>query len=407
MSGITLICPHCNSPLKVTTRHLGKKGRCCHCKRVFVMQKQFLRSRQHVAEQEVLTWLGRSSPFDENDEPIDPPAQAPQPPAPQQVVKPAPAKQAARQPAPAAAEPAVRSDGSRFNIHLDHVDEMGAFFHFAPALLHDELFRCSFPQRCVLCGSKENLSVYPVIWSCKLEGARRKETPDTSPYVVKLSEMDNARGRELLAKLKPVKHIPEPFCLPLPYYVCPSCSPVGAVMTHVHQKYPQNKQEQMVEVCELGISSLATAQRFARRVCGENTQAVQRIEQARQECISGTWQALPLAVRNRINQWYHPGPDEKFVAYISDADFAKAEAGAAGLVVTDRRIVFRKSVSRVELDRADQIDVQAQPGRNGHTMLVISQDGQQARMLADTQCVEQITKMIESTPAGLTGHRTG
>jgi hypothetical protein len=173
-------------------------------------------------------------------------------------------------------------------------------------------------------------------------------------------------------------------------------------MTHVHQQYPANRQEQMVEVCELGISSLAAAERFARRACGPETQAVARIRKARSECLTDQWQALPLAVRNRINQWYQAQPDETFIGYVSDADFAKAEAGTAGIVVTDKRLVYRKSVARVELDRTGRISVEKGPAGDGQTTLILRDEaGQEARMKADSSCLGHIRELIdgESPPA--------
>ncbi len=409
MSKITLICPNCRSPLKVTTRHLGRKGRCPECRNVFLLRKKYLRPSGRINDDDVLTWLGPASPVDADDEPIESPARAPgateatggenqggpaEAKPPETPIKPTPAKR------PAPPQPVVQAEG-RFNVAVDHVDAMGAFFRFDPRLLADDAFRCSFPQRCVLCGSKHDLSVYPVVWSCKLEKARKSDQPDQTPYVLKLADLDAAKGRDLLARMREVKYVPEPYCLPFPYYVCSSCSPVGAVMTHVHQQYPANRQEQLVEVCELGISSLAAAERFARRACGPETEAVARIRQARSECLTDQWQALPLAVRNRINQWYQAQPDETFLGYVSDADFAKAEAGTAGIVVTDKRLVYRKSVARVELDRAGRISVEQAPARDGHTLLILRDaEGQEARMMADSSCLGHIRNLVNGHHAG-------
>jgi len=397
MAKLDLVCPKCCAPLHIDEKFLGKKGRCPTCKSVFVIDRSLMRTGGHhdASELDVVTWLGAPAIRDEPEAAGDTPARtAPTRTAPT-FRRPSPSAR----PSPGAAEPA------RFKIRLDHVDNMGAFFLFDARLLRDDRFRSSFPQRCILCGSQTSLSVYPVVWSCKLKAgkkSRARDAVDHTPYVHKLADLGDAQDGELIGRLKNVENVPEPYCLPFPYYVCPSCSPVGALVTHVHTRESRSQPGVMREICELGISSLSQAERFAKAVCGPETTAVARIHKARQECTSDEWRRLPLAVRNRIKLWYSEQPGERFVAYVSDADFAKAEAGTAGLVVTDQRIVYRKSVAQAEFSRSQPISLEEQTV--GHrTLLVLSAaGGKWAKLSVDPDCMHDIRRLLRVGAKGRT-----
>lgn len=419
MSVIALICPACSAPLRVDAKCLGRKGRCPSCGKVFVLTESMTRPDGSATDDDVLGWLGKSvRPARQQQEPT--PAKL----TPKQGAAASGDRGEDESDAPASDEtfaedadpgqqtqvgeqaPAggVAADDSRFNIRLDHVDSMGAFFLFDSRLLRDDAFRAAFPQSCILCGGKDDLSVYPVVWSCKLQGkVDKNDLLRQGPYVRRLDELTHRKGRKMLSQLKRVENIPEPYNLPFPYYVCPSCSPVGAIMTHVHTRKDPAQQGATQEICELGISSLTQAERFARVVCGADTEAVREIHQARMECMSDAWRTLPLAVRNRIKQWFEKGQDEKFIAYVSDADFAKAEAGTAGLVITDQRLVYRKSLAELEIDRSEPVEMD-QESKGSRTVLVIhGPEDKDARLVLDAGCVEKVRRLIEEPKAQLIG----
>jgi hypothetical protein len=404
MSMIALICPACSAPLRVDERCLGRKGRCPSCGGVFTLSATMTRPEGSATDDDVLSWLGGSKRGRNAHREAPAPGASPaKTPVRAEAEAPAPAPKPEAQEATAEQgeyrgrddqDSASREKG-RFNIRLDHVDSMGAFFLFDSRLLHDEKFRQSFPRSCILCGSDQDLSVYPVLWSCKLRGKTSKnDLLRQGPYVRRLKDLQARKGPELLAELKEVENVPSPYSLPFPYFVCSSCSPVGALMTHVRTDESKNEEGIVKETCELGICSLSQAEKFAQVVCGKETEAVGQIRQARKACVSDAWRALPLAVRNRIKQWFKQAEEENFIAYISDADFAKAEAGSAGLVVTNRRLVYRKSLSVVEFSRDEQIDVQEQ-SKNDKLLLVLSgPEGRSAKLAADPGCVDRIKELI-------------
>ncbi|MFP3938165.1 MAG: hypothetical protein ACLFVW_07460 [Phycisphaerae bacterium] len=407
MSSIEVICPSCGAALKVPDDSMGKKGRCAVCKAVFKIADVVGEpaTPEILSEDSILGWLAipdeeidraareaekqkqtrsaqrPASPDSLADKPAEPTAvepsestadkpdkqeteNAPDEPGSERQSQ---GSQDLRSAATTEEQPPEQAEdsGKELPIRMDHVDTMGAFFLFDSELLYDEDFRASFPQRCILCGTPRALSVYLVVWSSKLTDRAKKDRSlqKRAPAVRKLDELGGLAGKDLLKVLGRVEHMPEPYCLPFPYYVCQSCSPLGAVVTDVH-----TTADGMKEICELGISSVPQAEQFIRHVAGTDSEVYRQLREVRQKAHGDAWLMLPLGVRNRIKQWFDQGEDERFVAYIPDADFVKAEAGTGGLVLTDQRLVYHKALANVEFPLTD--DVHLEPKEKGSRLLI-------------------------------------
>ncbi len=87
------------------------------------------------------------------------------------------------------------------------------------------------------------------------------------------------------------------------------------------------------------------------------------------------WRALNAELRQRLSKWFEPRAGERFVGYYPDAEFSASEAGIAGLVLTDRRLVYKKYAANREYPLAD-------PGRlevataGPHATVRIFEEGQ-------------------------------
>lgn len=357
MATIAVKCPSCGATLQVSSESIGRSGRCPGCGGVFCL------GGQSVLEDNVMSWLNEDEPA------AAPPLDHP---APRQPARP-------EDPPPAANLP----------IRLGHMDDMGVFLLFEPSLLYQEEFRAAFPQRCIICNSHEHLLVHRVVWSNKLPARGKFGMRESySPAVHSLSRLGRPTGRQLLAKLEKVESMPQPFCLPFPYYVCRGCSAVGAVVTDVRNTGGH-------EECELGIFSLRVAQDLVRIWCGEDCPAYGQIHQALRESRGDTWRALPMAVRTRIRQWYRPLEGEHFLGYVADGDFAKTEAGLAGLVLTDQRVVCRKYASLVELPLSEQLTVRLHT-KDGQLQLNISgKSGKTANLAASNAVSSRLRTMLQ------------
>jgi len=315
MPAIKIACPGCEVTLIVPEDAIGKKGRCVQCGISFIIPFPPSASADSTTapEDTIIGWL----------------AEGPAPAAP------AGAKASGR---PSDATPAPRK---RFAVALSDLDADGAVFRFDPEFLYDEGFRISLPRRCVVCGSRKDLLVRLVVWSRSDEGRPPSDvSPDALSFVLDLDKHPGLRDRALLTELPRVEGLPEPYCLPFPYYVCRDCPAVGAITARIRPAPGGGG-----DACELGISSLLDAEMFAAAVRGPDDVARQRIRTVRKGQEGNTWHRLPKLARVRIERWYHSEESERFIAYFPDADYSSAETGLAGVVVTDRRLVFRKNVA--------------------------------------------------------------
>ena len=336
MSAIEMNCPKCHAALKVPENAVGKRGRCHLCGATFIIAPPINESvdSEKVAENVVSDWLSTAPPPGQetsSQEPSTPPTKQ----APLSDTKPA------------------KTSKKHFPMHLDHLDTMGAFFQFKAELLRNEKFRSSIPRQCIVCGTRDNLSIHLIVWTAKLAKQHRTGVRDNnSHFVLKLDKLSALSSKELLSKLPLVENVPKPYCLPFPYYVCSSCSSVGAVVTDVRFGPDGQAHE-----CELGISSLALAEKFLVAVCGVEAPGLRDIRRTKRERKGDPWQQLPLSIRIRIQRWYKQKGNEKFVAYFSDADYTKAEAGLAGVVLTNHRLVYHKNVALIEMSLSETVRV--------------------------------------------------
>jgi DNA-directed RNA polymerase subunit M/transcription elongation factor TFIIS len=385
-------CPSCGAVLGVPQESEGRKGRCRSCGTVFpiplAVDEDELSTEGSASDEDIISWLAGSPEAEAQaglqSAAADRPAGSAAPTKKAPTAKP-PLRKAPATGARTSAEP--RPKKRKFPVRLGHVDEMGAFFLFDPQLLHDEGFRCCFPQKCIVCGGKKHLSVHVVVWSNKLPGRGQFGMRTSySQSVYALDELEGRTGRELLAALDRVES--------LPYYVCRACSPVGAIVTGVRFAPGGNRQE-----CELGIFSLERAEEFIVAVRGPESRALVQVRRALEKTRDDPWRALPLAVRSRIGKWYERQEHERFIAYLPDGDFAKTEAGMAGIVVTDRRLVYRKFASRFEVPLTEKITISSKRSGRPDQLQILCPGQKPALFIAGPSGAERLRRCLSQQGA--------
>jgi len=259
-------------------------------------------------------------------------------------------------------------------VRLERIDEMGAYFEFPSDQLPDVHLRSSFPRRCVSCGCRDRLQVHLLIWTDRLpprDQIRRQET--AGQLVGSLDQFEGQSAEEFLGRLPRIRSLPSPYDLPFPYYICENCSAVGEIHTHVLLHGDK-------EYCQIKISNLEIAAEFLANNGGADTEDYQLLLEAWQKQKQDPWRALPLAVRNRLRQWYQPSPDEKFVDYFPDADFSKAELGLAGIVLTSKRAVYKKFAALREFELNKPASIRC-TFENGRCQIEISQSGKRPAVI--------------------------
>jgi len=337
---VLVTCPHCKQGYRVRHSQLGRQAKCSSCSNQF----ELLVPDYHK-ENEIMDWLEEAG--------ANQSAQAPDATAAGLKVNEAHEANASSQmPGVAATGPKERKAGER--LHLHTINQMGAYMWFPASALSDLEFRASFPQMCSNCLTDKRLLIHLVQWPSKLPGWSQLGTREvhTRP-VTKLDELPQVDRVGVLSYLPRQENLPYPYSLPFPYYVCEDCSPAGLIHTNTSSSSSEER-------CWLSVSNLDIACQFYAHNRGTDDADYHKLRTHRELSKEDRWAALPLAVRNRIGQWFKPQEGERFLNYIPDEDFSKAEAGAAGLVISDRRLVCHKAQTWRDYPLTESITVTRQ-----------------------------------------------
>jgi hypothetical protein len=260
-------------------------------------------------------------------------------------------------------------------VRFARIDDTGAYFEFESQQLYDHALRCSFPHRCVHCLSPQELDIHYLIWGDKLPRSDALRLGEAEVRARRnLSDVQKKDPLGWFDHLEPIAMLPPPFRNPFPYFVCDHCSAIGAVNCEIHDQGGD-------EWCTLAIANLTIAADFYRNNGGRGHNGYQDLLVASRRQKDNQWKLLPFAVRTKLSQWFTLAEGEKFLGYFADEDFSRAEAGVAGLILTDKRIVYKKYASQREysLPAGGTVHVEA---NKSAAMIELSQDGQRDAMLS-------------------------
>jgi hypothetical protein len=311
-------CSACSQKYRVHAASIGRNAQCKVCGATFVIGR-----KTALDDDTIVAWITQDAPASASvmgatgifHEPTE---SGPRPPE--------PAPRPRTEPVAAIAEPSVI---------LTRTNDDGAHFEFPASALASEDLRNAFPRRCVGCGAKHGLGVHLIYWPERVaaeDRARWRELQDT--VVGKLEFFRNAATKALLGTLPSSRHVTQPFRLPFPVFACGHCHASREVRGHVATR-------EGADVCVLTIASLSVAVEFYRSNGGRNTAEYHRLVEERDR-RRDAWRDLGTEIRGHLSQWFEPRPGERFVHFFRDAEFSVVEAGTSGVVLTDRRLVFKK-----------------------------------------------------------------
>ena len=376
---IIIACPCCSQKYRVPEQRIGSRAHCKKCGQHFRIATD-----APIDEDTLFGWvtggdpgsqsvLGGTAIFDSQTADDQPPR---------------PAWQDEPSAAPAASARA-RATG-RPRIRFDRVDEIGAYFEFPSEMLADADLRKSFPAQCVGCLGTDHLYVHLLIWGDKLPRQDAIRLRDAEIKTVRsLASLIQEYDEQWFDHLDNVDMCRPPFSLPFPYFVCRDCSSVGTVTCHVLHHGDR-------EFCQIAVSNLSIALDLFRNNGGRGTAAERRLEEAARAQQDNQWSAMPFPVRAKISQWFTLGDEETFKGYFPDSSFSRSEAGAAGLILTDRRMVYKKYTAIREYLLAEPGTVEIEAGKSTAT-IEITQTGQRPAVLATTPVVaDTIAKSLRS-----------
>ena len=229
----------------------------------------------------------------------------------------------------------LRAGGARPHLVVAACAERGVRLAFDSNWLEHEGFRASVPMRCALSGADDRgrLVARPLAFVDRSHGAARSASEIEARYEQPVGSSRSMR--ELAGRMGVCDHIDKPFNLAMPYCV-------DAQLGHESLRCTTHTRDDGGVTCEVLVPSGPCALAWLANVngiCGDD------YEMLRQEVSlmhSDAWRNLPEQTRERIGAWVSLEGGERFRHYVNDADFGQRDAGLAGLVCTDRRLVFKK-----------------------------------------------------------------
>lgn len=220
------------------------------------------------------------------------------------------------------------------HLVVRRVSQQGVTLQFDSIWLQHDGFRLSMPVQCAFCGSfqRQDLSARPMVFAEQAYDQTRTPQQIEQGHI---QSMRLAHPEGLLAAMGTLSAMKRGFESPMPYYSC--SKHMGSLL--------RCQSEERVEggvTCEVVIPHGATALRWLERVngvCGPETSLLERDLAA---LSSDAWQNLTESCRQRLAVWCAFDAGERFQHYFLDADLARADAGLAGLVITDQRLIYHK-----------------------------------------------------------------
>ena len=213
----------------------------------------------------------------------------------------------------------------------------GVQFAFAARWLRHEVFRCSIPIRCcasgVSLGANQKLSARPMVF------VNRTSTGEDRARAIELKYETDSVGqktpRELVREIGRMRELTQPYDLPMMYYV-QAGRPVDALVCKAEAGVDGE------EACVVRIPNGQVAVQWLERVNGRCGPEYAQLRTDVAHLSSDAWSQLPIAVRQRLEPWTRFQRGEKFLLYLNDPDFSSNDAGLAGVVITDQRLIYHK-----------------------------------------------------------------
>ncbi len=211
----------------------------------------------------------------------------------------------------------------------------GVRIAFDAQWLKHEVFRTSMPMRCAFSGDDDtgNLMARAMIFHNKHLG---DETPLHSLETRhELHVASNPSPRGIVRAMGRLDGFNEPFDLPMLFYVSTKAAS-NSLQATAHTIALGSS------ACEVMLPNHRTALEWIERVNGRCGPEYALLKTDIARYASDAWRSMSDKVRQRIGVWCRFERGETFKLYLNDADFTSNDAGLAGVVVTDRRLIYHK-----------------------------------------------------------------
>jgi len=267
--------------------------------------------------------------------------------------------------------PSVHREGATPYLAVLECHATGVRLAFDARWLEHEGFRLSMPMRCVFSDVRDRgvLLARPLAFVDRSSGQIRSAKDLESQHEHHLRE---ASYREAILSAMGTLPMPRPFDHPMPYYVAED-------QTHLSLACSTKQLQDGTWRCEVLMPNGELALRWLARVNGTCGPEYRLLGRAVALLQNERWRALPQKCRQRVASWAKFEPGEQFQGYWSDADFGTRDAGLAGLVVTDRRLIYKKYHHGGEARYRSSPRIQVKDEGEFSTVFVVS-EGHRSRM---------------------------
>ncbi len=257
---------------------------------------------------------------------------------------------ASRDAAAAAGVPVARPRG-RYPTELERTgpiphlrvvacDLNGVEFAFDARWLEHRGFRLSMPERCLFSGEadRSRLVARPLLFHERCGG----KDPDALAESVQKPILPEQSIADLVDLAGEVPFAPHPFNQFLACFAAPA----------YREKFVHGKAVERADgvTCHVLLPHGDVALEWLRNVngvCGADYQLL------RHDIIHLLADAVPDLTLERLTVWCELQPLERIRLYLRDADMLSKEDGLGGIVVTDRRVIYRKQRKRGEFKLDD------------------------------------------------------
>ena len=358
------MCPRCKSVLAIPPGCGDCFARCGQCRFKFRLPQQTA-----VTDEAIAGWLSEPAEIDESVK--------------AGVERAEPSAVSEESSGQTVVLPAITGE-----IRLVKVDRRGALFEFPASRLLEKPFRCTMPRRCLRCGTRVHLHAHVIIFAHQLTDSVSLEA-EHSAGSLRLSEKEvrDLSCEDVIARLPRVPNVPAPGDLPMPYWLCDMCSSAGVISGQIQVSSTTGKGK-----CRLLIRNLRGAEEFLMAAGGRDTDSCAELKKWIDATEENPWDTVPLVIQHRLEQWFKPDRGEHFVTYVPDRDYMRTEDGMAGLVISDRRLIYHRQTRHREAGVTEPLELQLATGGGKGSLRIKTAEWEVKHIALDRDGIDRLRR---------------
>ena len=256
------------------------------------------------------------------------------------------------------------------HLVVDSCSQKGVWLRFNARCLEHPGFRLSMPIACAFSNSRDrtDLVARPLAFHDQSQGAVRNAQEVEAGHEQRLRE--GQTPADLVGLLGRLEHLPTPFHLPMPYYVNTEHANAGMSLDCQTARRLEDK----TTLCLILIPHPRYALAWLRNVNGVCGREYQLLARDAAVLWSDAWEGTSEEVRQRLGSWADFETGERFRFYVNDAEFGSKDEGLAGIVLTDRRLIYHRYHRNGAVNISDSPRVRIRPDGDSIAVTVRTDD---------------------------------